>query len=117
VSYLTTTYPSGLSVDWERDGHGNLRAVEFDTASQTFRPRVDTRILADANGLNAFDTAFPQQWADAVYAATQTYPWGFVWCYDPIVIDGVPRPNIFGFPFPVTPEAEALYAILPEELR
>lgn len=114
---LTTTYPSGLVVEWDRDEHGNLRVVEFDSATQTYRRVPDKHELADALGLNSFDTAVPQPWLDEVQRLTGEYSLGFVWCYDPIVIDGVPRPNIYGFPVPVTPEAEAIYAVLPEDMR
>jgi len=38
---------------------------------------------AAALGLEVFDTAIPQPWADAVRDATGIYPAGHVvWCYD-----------------------------------
>lgn len=117
MDYLTTTYPSGLVVKWSRDERGNLRMVDFDMETQMFLPAPDKRELGEALGLDTFDTAVPQLWLDRVQELTGEYSLGFVWCYDPILIDGVTRPNIFGFPVPVTPEAEAIYAILPEEMR
>jgi len=114
---LNVTYPSGLVVRWERDEHGNLRIVDFDTETMRFLPCPDKRQLGEAIGLGSFDTAVPQPWLDEVAALTGEYSLGFVWCYDPYVVNGVEYPNIFGFPFPVTPEAEAIYAILPDELR
>lgn len=114
---LRVSYPSGMTVDWERDDHGNLRAVEFDTTRQAFVPPVNTRMLGEAYGLEVFDTAIPQQWADEVERVTGIYPFGFVWCYDPIFVDGKKASSLWGFPFPVTPGAQGLYAVLPEYLR
>lgn len=41
------------------------------------------RDRADRLGLKVYDTAIPQDWADAVRAKTGIYPPGHVvWCYD-----------------------------------
>jgi len=115
---LNVTYPSGLVVSWERDERtGNLRIRDFDTESMRFLPNPNKHELGEALGLRSFDTAVPQGWLDEVFDLTGEYSLGFVWCYDPIVVGDQEYPNIFGFPFPVTPEAESIYALLPESMR
>ena len=49
-------------------------------------------------GLQVYDTAVPQEWADDVCAKTGIYPAGeVVWCYDG---------SLLGYPVALTPKGE-----------
>lgn len=63
---------------------------------------INTRELAEAAGLKAFDTALPMGWYDDVYARTGYWPqsYGFVWSYD--------APTVWGAPYPLTDAARIL---------
>ena len=66
--------------------------------------------LAEAAGIETYDTALPQGWLDRVRAVTGEYPLAdFVWSYDP--------PNrVIGRPAAITEAGTALLARLPESL-
>lgn len=61
-----------------------------------------------------WDYALPQDWVDAVHERTGVWPQelGFVWAYP----DSGPG-HVWGKPFPLTPEAEALLESLDPSMR
>ena len=77
---------------------------------KTFREMADD-LVAKGQLNRTYNYALPQQWVDAVHEETGIWPQtlGFVWEYLPNAI--------WGRPFPLKPEANALLTILPERFR